>query len=1104
MKHLKLKSKDKLSPFPDLISFFFQAQTKVTTVLLLASLSVHSQNAKSLEAATNPKLNSPNVSFIENKGQVRDQNEQARPDVLFSGCTQGMVYHLRNNGISYQLHRKTETQSEIYRLDVNWLNINPLNGVEKDDALPGYDNFYKGNTPIRDVKTYKGVTYKNVYNNIDLHYYEKSGNLKYDYIVGPSANYKQIQMEIKGVERIVMQPDGGLLLKTPFGDILEGAPLVYQKGKKLNARWNVNHNMLSFDIDNYDPLLPLLIDPITRTWGTYYGAGNPGFLGTNGNGCSTDASGNVYFVGVTDATAGTGIATLGSHQATFSGGLGDGFLVMFNSAGVRQWGTYYGGTGGTTRFTNCAVDANGNVYAAGLSTALNGISTPGAHQAVSAGSGDGILVKFNNAGVRLWGTYYGGTGVDEFFDVATDISGDVYCTGRTRSSTGISTPGSHQSIFGAGTNTYDALLVKFNSSGVRQWGTYYGDTGDDWGYAIALDANSNIFIGGYTGSSTAIATPGSHQLSFGGGTRDGFLAKFNNIGVRQWGTYYGGSGADDINDIATASNGDIYAVGRTDSNSGISTPGSHLLTFGGGTYDVFLVKFNTSGVRQWGTYFGNSGDDRGAACSTDPFGNVIIVGETNSTTGVSMTGNHQTVFAGGTSDAFIAKFNSAGIQQSGSYYGGTSRDVAQGCAVDNTGTKLFLSGSTQSSGGTAIASLGSHQMSMAAANDAFLVLFSDCIGPNAPVNTTAVGNLTLCSNSSTTLSVTAAGPINWFSTPTSTVVLNTGGTFNTPALTSGTYTFFAATTNTCSASLRTAIGVTVNPLITVNSGAICSGASFTIVPGGVTSSTISGGSNIVNPTANTSYTVTGTDAGGCTGQAICNVSVNPIPTITVNSGTLCSGKSFTIQPNGANTYTVTGGSLVVSPTVNASYTVTGTNNDGCSSLTGAVSNLSVYASPTVTSVSSKTIICKGQSAILTASGAVTYSWSNGASSASITVSPTVTTTYTVTGTGANGCSSKITRTQSVSTCADLTENSGILISLNIVPNPNKGDFSIKTSLVLQNGMIEIYNSLGQLILREKVETNENNIRLPEQSPGIYLVRIIENNRIIGVSRMVKE
>ena len=591
--------------------------------LLLLGLTPSFINAGSMgRSEVNPdtKLPAQTISFIENLGQVKDQFNHARPDVLFSGSSRAMVYHLRDNGISYQLSRVSDSQREIYRLDVNWLNINPSIKIQTDEASGGYDNFYKDAQPILNVKTYKGIVYRNMYNNIDLHYYEKNGDLKYDYIVSPHADYKQIQLEIKGAETIQLQNDGSIIFKTPFGSIQEGAPLVFQNNKKIKAVWKIIKNILSFDIPNYDPDLPLLIDPATRVWGTYYGAAQAQFLGTNGAGCTTDASGNVYFVGLTDA-AGTGIATTGSHQSALSSGFGDGFLVKFNSAGVRQWGTYYGGSGGSSNFNACAIDpATGDIYAVGLSSSTSGIATPGSHQAAAVSNGDGMLVKFNNAGVRQWGTYYGDAGTDGMNDVEVDGSGNIYVVGKTFSSSGISTTGSHQAAYSGGTAP-DAFLVKFNSTGVRQWGTYYGSTGLDYGNAVALDATGNVYMGGETSSTSNISTPGSYQVSIGAGADDGFLVKFNSSGVRQWGTYYGGSGIDLFNGCDINSSGDIFLTGQTSSSSGIATVGAYQTVYGGGTgtlpHDAFVVKFNSSGIPQWGTYFGGSGNDEAVECATD-------------------------------------------------------------------------------------------------------------------------------------------------------------------------------------------------------------------------------------------------------------------------------------------------------------------------------------------------------------------------------------------------------------------------------------------------------------------------------------------------------
>ena len=86
--------------------------------------------------------------------------------------------------------------------------------------------------------------------------------------------------------------------------------------------------------------------------------------------------------------------------------------------------------------------------------------------------------------------------------------------GILRSTSGIATTGAHQTTYGGG---YDAFLVKFNSSGVRQWGTYYGGTGYDYGYSCATDASGNIYLSGILIQLPGIATTGAHQDHIGGG-----------------------------------------------------------------------------------------------------------------------------------------------------------------------------------------------------------------------------------------------------------------------------------------------------------------------------------------------------------------------------------------------------------------------------------------------------------------------------------------------------------------------------------------------------------------------------------------------------------
>ena len=392
-----------------------------------------------------------------------------------------------------------------------------------------------------------------------------------------------------------------------------------------------------------------------RQWATYYGGSEWDY----GISCAIDASGNVYMIGSTSSTS--GIATAGAHETTVN----DGFLVKFNSSGVRQWGTYFEGNGNA-----CTTDASGNVYIVGLTNSTSGIATAGAHQTVMSGSGDAFLVKFNSSGVRQWGTYFGGpfnggSANETGISCATDASGNIYMVGKTPSNSGIATVGAHQTA--GGTQFFDAFLVKFNSTGVIQWGTYYDGLGDTQPNSCATDASGNVYMAGQVFQEllpdSGISTPGAHQTTYGGGFTDAFLVKFDPNGVRQWGTYYGGSSVEEGTSCAIDPSGNVYMAGHTGSTTGIATAGAHQTVFGGGGLDGFLVCFNSSGVRQSGTYYGECFV---SDCATDASGNVYMAGITTSSSGIATAGAHQTANGNsGYNDAFLVKFSgiSVGINE---------------------------------------------------------------------------------------------------------------------------------------------------------------------------------------------------------------------------------------------------------------------------------------------------------------------------------------------------------------------------------------------------------------------------------------------------------
>jgi len=680
------------------------------------------------------------LKFTENKGQLSDQNHQSRPDIHFYGHSQGMNFHLKGTGVSYQLSRvdqwkeitdpnvqgqknatnqtiKVPQNSTLYRIDIDWVNANPLARPETGEAYPEFANYYLDVCPdgALGVKSYKSIRYKGIYSGIDLIWYEGKEGLEYDYELSPGADYRQIQMRISGAEKVKVNKQGALEISTPLGIITEKAPLVTQQGRIIPAQWNIVGDKVTFELGAYDISQPLTIDPVVRTWGTYYGGNSNDDFGYY---CTTDSLYNVFMSGYTSSI--NLIASSGAHQSSFAGGGYDAFLVKFNSAGVREWGTFYGGNEWDIGRT-CATDASGNVYLCGYTESTSGIATSGSHLSTFAGIYDAFLVKFDGSGVRQWGTYYGGSSDEYAVDVSVDNSGNIFLAGHTWSTTDIATSGSHQDT--KSNFSSDVFLVKFDNSGVRQWGTYYGGTGYDVGMSCITDNSGNVFLGGYTASSTDIASSGAHQTTYNDGGRDAFLVQFDASGVRQWGTYYGGTGYDEGAECVVDPSGNVFLSGFTASTTDIASSGSHQDTHGGGTYDGFIVKFDNSGTRQWGTYYGGSGWDQGRGCATDNAGNVLLSGQTISSNAIATSGAYQSAFGGGSFDGFLVKFNASGTPQWGTYYGGGGLDQGMSCATNDSGY-VFFSGSTNS--GNAMASSGAHQTSGGNSFDGFLAKFKEC------------------------------------------------------------------------------------------------------------------------------------------------------------------------------------------------------------------------------------------------------------------------------------------------------------------------------------------------------------------------------------------
>jgi|GEM_PF-2198559 len=260
----------------------------------------------------------------------------------------------------------------------------------------------------------------------------------------------------------------------------------------------------------------------------------------------------------------------------------------------------------------------------------------------SSGSSDIYLSKSNSAGTVLWAIKFGSPGSDANFGLDTDIDGNIYITGYYSSL--LSIGNTTLSNYGA----EDAYIAKFNPQGELLWAKRAGGSSPDHGRGIAVDANGNAYVVGYFHNSAMF-----EQTQLTGVNADIFLAKYNTLGELVWVKQASGSAYEGGYGVAIDQAGNIFITG--DYAASVSFD-QHIITAIGGD-DVFIAKYNSSGVCQWVRSFGGGGYEIGLGATCDIEGNVYITGYTYSLTFVvgSLTMNRT-----GENDPFVVKYSAVG------------------------------------------------------------------------------------------------------------------------------------------------------------------------------------------------------------------------------------------------------------------------------------------------------------------------------------------------------------------------------------------------------------------------------------------------------------
>lgn len=372
---------------------------------------------------------------------------------------------------------------------------------------------------------------------------------------------------------------------------------------------------------------------------------------------TVDGIGNVYVTGNFQNTAdfdpGIGTANL------VSAGSYDMFFAKYNSNGNYIWAKKIGATSGDYGY-NITVDASGNVYVTGNFQSTVDFD-PGTATAnlTSSGNYDIFFAKYDNNGNYIWAKKIGSTGADYGYGIAVDGTGNVFITGNFQNTADFDPGATTINLTSAGGN--DIYFGKYDSNGNYLWANRIGNTGDDRGANVVLDASGNAHITGYF-ESAADFDPGTGTANLtSAGIADIYFAKYDSNGNYIWANRIGSTGDDKSSGIVLDGAGNIHLTGwfqnTVDFDPGASTAN---LTFAG-SYDIFFGKYDLNGNYIWANNIGSNASDYGRSIAVDGLGNVYITGNFQSTADFdSGTGTNNLISAGFT-DFFITKYGSIGV-----------------------------------------------------------------------------------------------------------------------------------------------------------------------------------------------------------------------------------------------------------------------------------------------------------------------------------------------------------------------------------------------------------------------------------------------------------
>lgn len=562
-------------------------------------------------------------------------------------------------------------------------------------------HFLRGADPARwrrNVPSFREVVYPELYEGIDLVYRIGADGLKYEFHLLPGADPGRIELHYDGVQRVEIDPGGGLVVGTTAGEILDSAPIALLPDSPSGsasvlsetsraARIRTSYVLRSpasvgFSVEGWDGESPLVIDPLL--YSTYLGGIRTELIRS----AVADADGFVHVAGWTNSKDFP--ATRGAFQE-FYHEVKDAFVARLKKRKVA-FVTFLGGTDRDDAYV-LKLGENGDIIVAGETGSSDFPVTDGS--TYHGGIYDVFVARLDRKGENLlYGTYIGGALEDYSYSLDVDGAGAAYIVGQTRSEDFPVTAGAFDTTFHGG--GFDAYVAKVDTmGGGLVWATYLGGRSVDFAWSVAVDPSGDLYVAGSTISVDFPVTAGSFDATYNG-TQDAYVTKLTGDGSGLvYSGFIGGLRFDRAFAIDLDDTGAALVTGVTRSDDFPATAGAYQEAYGGAD-DGFIVKVAPSGASlEFATYLGGTAPDKVNALFVDPVGTAYLTGFTASTDFPVTPGALDETHNGGF-DAFVTTLTAGGESVTYStYLGGSSTDGGYGITLSPSGDPIVV-GETRS------------------------------------------------------------------------------------------------------------------------------------------------------------------------------------------------------------------------------------------------------------------------------------------------------------------------------------------------------------------------------------------------------------------------